>query len=142
MPVIGRWRGGYEIAIDDGRAHRLTVDLPAEDGGHSAGASSSELAVAALAGSLATSFLLHARHEGLEVDGLTVVLEDDAASPSALPRRVRGTVRVRTRGATTVVEEILTLARRASPVARLFESAGVVLDLHPVTESPAIPARR
>lgn len=142
MPVIATWRGGYEIALEDGRTHRVTVDLPPEEGGRSAGTTAGELTVMALAGSLATAFLHHARHAGVELEGLTVGLEgENGGSPGPL-RRVRGTLRARTRAATADVERVLGEAVHASAVGAMFARSGISIEVRAVTESPAVVARR
>ncbi len=142
MPVVGVWRGGYEIVFDDGRTHRVTVDLPAESGGRSVGTSSFDLILMALAGSIGTTFLAHARRQGMDVEGLSVALEEDPNGPTGATGRIRGTVRARTRSASATVEELLRSSLRAAPVGALLERAGVAIELRAVTESPpAVPRR-
>ncbi len=142
MPVVGVWRGGHEIACDDGRTHRVVVGLPAEAGGRSTGTSSSDLVLMALTGSLGTTLLVHARRQGVEVEGLTIAVEEDPAGPTGGNGRVRGTVRVRTRSTSANVEELVRTAIDTAPVGVMLARAGIRVDVRAVTESPAVPPRR
>jgi uncharacterized OsmC-like protein len=135
MQAVATWRKGHEFLLEDGRAHSVLVDLPPEDGGASAGTSPLELSVLALAGSLASTFVVVARKRHLDFSGLTVVLEGDPASADA--GGLHGTLRLRTRADRTEVDVTLRAALELCPVARMFREAR--LPLHVVAVVAPLP---
>jgi putative redox protein len=125
MQAVATWRKGHEVLLEDGRAHSVVVDLPPEEGGASAGTTPLELSLLALAGSLASTFVVLARKRRLEFSGLTVVIEGDPPNPSTAVAGLRGTLRLRTRADQGDVESVLRAALESSPVGRIFQDAHV-----------------
>lgn len=113
------------MLLEDGRAHAVVVDHPPEGGGASAGTTSLELTMLALAGSVATTFVALARKRGMDFSGVKLVLEGDLATTDAGLREVHGTLRVRSRADRTEVEATLRNALELAPVGRLFSAAKV-----------------
>ena len=138
MQAIGKWTRGFETVLTDERTHRVTVDLPVDEGGRSAGPSSLELAILALAGGLTTTFVQIARRRRLAVQGLAIALEGERTDSPCGIARVRGTLRVRTRGPSEEVEGILHLALRESPVAAIFARAGIEVEVTPLLQPPTL----
>jgi len=134
MRAIGTWAGGFRTTLDDGRTHRVTVDLPREEGGESAGTSALELSVLALAGCISTIFALVARRRRLAFEALTVGLEAERPEGAPTIARVRGTVRVRTHSSPEEVATALRLTLRSCPVGVLFEKAGIPVEVVPIVE--------
>lgn len=125
MQAVATWRKGHEFLLEDGRAHSVLIDLPPEEGGASAGTTPLELSVLALAGSLASTFVLLAHKRRLDVSGLTLVLEGDPPAPLPAATGVHGTLRLRSRAERSEVDAVLKAALEMSPVARIFREAHV-----------------
>jgi putative redox protein len=140
MQAIGTWTHGYETILEDAHAHRVTVDLPVDEGGRSAGASALELCVLSLAGCITTIFALVARRRRLVLQGMTVALEADRPPGSPTITRVHGTLRVRTKADPAEVETALRLTLKTCPVGVLFERAQIPVEVTPIVLSPAVPA--
>jgi putative redox protein len=136
MRAIGTWAGGFRTILDDGRTHHVTVDLPREEGGESAGTSALELSVLALGGCISTIFALVARRRRLAFEALTVGLEAERPEGAPTITRVRGTLRVRTHSSPEEVATALRLTLRTCPVGVLFEKAGVPVEVVPIVEHP------
>lgn len=136
MQAMGTWRGGYRTVLEDGRTHTVTVDLPRDEGGESAGTSALELAVLSLAGCITTIFALVARRRRLAFVGMSIALEADRPLGAPTLTRVRGTFRLRTDATLDEVSTALRLTLRTCPVGVLFEKAGIPVDVAPVIESP------
>jgi len=134
MQAIATWTGGFRTVLDDGRTHRVTVDLPREEGGESAGTTALELCVLSLAGCITTIFGLVARRRHLSFDGMTVGLEAEKAQGATTITRVRGTFRIRTKAPPEEVATALRLTLKTCPVGVLFEKAGVPVEITPFTE--------
>jgi len=138
MQAIGRWTGGYESVLEDAHAHHVTVDLPIDEGGKSAGPSALELAVLSLAGCINTIFVLVARRRRLAFQGLTVALEAERPEGAATITRVHGTLRIRTRATPADVETVLRLTLRTCPVGVLFEKAGIPVEVTAMVLPPTV----
>ena len=134
MQAIGTWAGGYRTILEDGRTHTVTVDLPRDEGGESAGTSALELAVLSLAGCITTIFALVARRRRLPFSGMSIALEAERPDGSPTIARVRGTFRLRTTATPEEVGTTLRLTLRTCPVGVLFHQAGVPVDVVPLIE--------
>jgi len=141
MRAIATWTGGFRSVLEDGRTHHVTVDLPREDGGESAGTSALELAVLSLAGCISTIFAVVARRRHLAFEALTVGLEAERPEGAPTITRVRGTVRVRTRASADEVATALRLTLGICPVGVLFGKAGIPVEVTPLAERPGASAR-
>ena len=134
MQAIGTWAGGYRTVLEDGRTHSVTVDLPRDEGGDSAGTSALELAVLSLAGCITTIFTLIARRRRLSFSGMSIALEAERPEGAPTITRVRGTFRLRTAASPAEVSTTLRLTVRTCPVGMIFEKAGIPVDVTPVLE--------
>jgi len=140
MQAVATWRKGHEFLLEDGRAHSVLVDLPPEDGGASAGTTPLELSLLALAGSLASTFVVVARKRHLDFSGLTVVLEGHAHSSLDSSGGVRGTLRLRTKAERSEVDATLRTAIEVCPVGRIFRDARVPVNVVAVVAPATRPA--
>jgi len=139
MQAVATWRKGHEFLLEDGRAHSALVDLPPEEGGASAGTTPLELAVLALAGSIASTFVTVAHKRRLDFSGLTVVLEGDPPSPSPAAGGVHGTLRLRSHADRSEVDAALHQAIELSPVAKIFRDAQIPVNVVTVVSSAGRP---
>ena len=140
MQAIATWKGRYEFLLEDGHAHTVAIDLPAGEGGRSAGPPPFDLTFLSLAGSIVTSFAVVAEKRRNALYGLALALEADPTHGPAPVTRVRGTLRVRARADVVEVESALGIALKLSPVAALFARAGVEFDLFPIVVPLAPPS--
>jgi uncharacterized OsmC-like protein len=138
MQVIGTWKGEYVVRLDDGRSHEVTVDLPVDEGGRSAGTSALELAVLALAGCITTTFAMVAKRRRLSFEGMRITLEAERPPKAPTLTRVRGTLRLRTSAEPEEVDIALRLATKICPVGVLFEQARVPVEVRPLLEPPRV----
>lgn len=139
MQAVATWRKGHEILLEDGRAHSVVVDHPPDGGGASAGTTSLELSMLALAGSVASAFVTVARKRRMDFSGVKLVLEGEIAPTDAGLREVHGTLRVRSRADRSEAEATLRSALELAPVGRLFREAGVPVNVILALTSTARP---
>lgn len=140
MQAIGTWTHGYETILEDEHAHRVTVDLPVDEGGRSAGPSALELSVLSLAGCITTIFALVARRRRLTFQGMSVALEAERPPGAPTITRVHGTFRLRTRAELSEVEAALRIALKTCPVGVLFEKAQIPVEITAIVQPTAVPA--
>jgi putative redox protein len=129
MEARAVWKGGFEIQLDDGRGHAVTVDLPPHEGGTNAGTSSLELGVLSLAGCISTIFGLVAQRRKLSFTGLTVSLVADRPPRAPTIEKVHGTLEVRTSASPEEVETVLRLTLKTCPIGVLFDRAHVPVEV-------------
>ena len=125
MEARGEWVSGHRTRLDDGRGHRVTVDLPEDEGGSDAGTSALELSVLALAGCITTIFGLVAAKRRLPFDGLRVGLTGLRTSGAPTLQAVRGTLEVRSTAPEEEIATVLRLTLKTCPVGVLFERAQI-----------------
>jgi putative redox protein len=137
MQARGTWKGGYETLLEDDHAHSVTVDLPIDEGGRSAGPSALDLSLLSLAGCVSTIFALVAHKRRLEYQGLSVALEAERPEHAPTITKVHGTVRIRTRAPPSEVDTALRLTVKTCPVGVIFERAGIPVEIRPIVVPPA-----
>ena len=129
MEAHAVWKGRARIEADDGRGHRIVIDLPSDEDGEDAGTSALELAVVSLAGCLLTIFPLVAKRRRLEFRSMEVDLRGHRGPKAPTVERVEGVMRVGTDAGQEEAETVLRLTTRTCPVGVLFERAGVPVDI-------------
>lgn len=125
MKAVGTWQGGYRTVLEDSTGHRVTVDLPHDEGGGNAGPFALELSVLSLAGCIMTIFALVAKKRRLKFEGMSVEL--DAQRPEGAPTitSVEGILRISTSAPRADVETTLEITLRTCPVGVLYKRAHV-----------------
>ncbi len=132
MQALGTWKGGFETQIADDHAHSVTVDLPIDEGGRSAGPTGLDLALLSLAGCISTTFAVIARKRRLEFQGMGIALESERPEGAPTITRVHGTLRLRTKASLSEVETALRLTVKSCPVGVIFEKAGIPVEVRPL----------
>jgi putative redox protein len=139
MQARGTWVGGFATELDDGRGHRLLVDLPSDEGGRDAGTSALELSLLSLTGCVTTIFALVAAKRRVQFSGLTVDLKAVRPVGSPTIRSVHGTVQVQSEAANEDVETVVRLTLKTCPVGVLFEQAHIPVSIEVVVKPPSAP---
>jgi len=142
MQARATWKGGFETHLEDGRGHRVTVDLPVDEGGRDVGTSALELMVLSLAGCISTIFALIAEKRKLTYDGMTISLT--AVRPRGAPTitKVEGRIAVQSAAAQGEVETVVRLTVRTCPVGALLERAHVPIEVEVVVTPPSLAAKQ
>ena len=128
MKANAVWIEGFKSELENGRGHRVVVDLPIEQGRKDSGPSALELAVMALAGCVTTIFKVIAEKRKFDYKYLKVELDADKPKEATTIATVRGHVELITNGSEKEAQTILSLKFNTSPVGVLFEKAGIKVD--------------
>lgn len=112
------------IAVDDGRAHSVCLDLPPELG-TDMGPTALELGVMSYAGCLATIFTLTAKKMRVLLKDLEVKMEAVKSEDEGTIIEANFNVLVKTDVSEERVQRIFKLTLENCPVGKLFEKAGV-----------------
>ncbi|MBS7632981.1 OsmC family protein [Candidatus Bathyarchaeota archaeon] len=114
----------FRIAVDDGRAHSVCVDLPPEMG-TDRGPTALELGVMSFAGCVATIFILMAKKTRVNFSGLEVNMKAEKPEGAKTVTKADYEVIVKSDEAEEKLRRVLELTRANCPVGLIFEKAGV-----------------
>lgn len=112
------------IAVDDGRAHSVCLDLPPELG-TDMGPTALELGVMSYAGCFATIFALTAKKMHIPLKDLEVKLEAIKSEEAGTIAEANFNILVRAEAPEDRIQRIFKLTLENCPVGKIFEKAGV-----------------
>jgi len=112
------------IAVDNGRAHSVCLDLPPELG-TDMGPTALELGVMSYAGCFATIFALMAKKMRVQLKDLEVKTEAVKSEEAGTVTEVSFNITVRAEATKEQIQKIFKLTLENCPVGKLFEKAGV-----------------
>jgi uncharacterized OsmC-like protein len=121
------------IAVDNGRAHSICLDLPPELG-TDMGPTALELGVMSYAGCFATIFALTAKKMRVPLKDLEVKLEAVKSEEEGTITEANFDIMVKTNASEDRVQRIFKLTLENCPVGKLFEKAGVKTSYNLITE--------
>ncbi|MDI6805952.1 MAG: OsmC family protein [Candidatus Bathyarchaeia archaeon] len=111
------------IAVDNGRAHSICLDLPQELGSDM-GPTALECAVMSYAGCFATIFALTAKKIRVPLEDLEVRLEAVKSDEAGTITEANFNIQVKATAPEDSVQRIFQLTLENCPVGKLFEKAG------------------
>ena len=112
------------VAVDNGRAHSVCLDLPPELG-TDMGPTDLELAVMSLSGCFTTIFLLTAKKMRVQLKDLEVELHAQKSEETGTIASAEFNIKVKSDVHEDRIQRIFELTRKNCPVGKLFEKAGV-----------------
>ncbi len=112
------------VAVDNGRAHSVCLDLPPELG-TDMGPTALELGVMSFAGCFATIFSLTAKKMRIQLKDLEVELRALKSEATGTVASAKFNITVKSDARKDRIQRIFKLTRENCPVGKLFEQAGV-----------------
>lgn len=112
------------VAVDNGRAHSVCLDLPPELG-TDMGPTALELGVMSFAGCFATIFSLTAKKMRIQLKDLEVELRALKSEETGTVASAKFNITVKSDARKDRIQRIFKLTRENCPVGKLFEQAGV-----------------
>ena len=112
------------VAVDNGRAHSLCLDLPTELG-TDMGPTALELGVMSFSGCFATIFSLTAKKMRIQLKDLEVELRAQKSEETGTIASAEFNITVESDVSDNRIQRIFELTRKNCPVGKLFEQAGV-----------------
>jgi len=128
MNSIAKWEEGFRSTVDNGRNHKVTVDLPEQKKGSDCGPTALELTLMGLSGCISTIFSVIATNSKVDFNDLRVDVNDE--SPENVPTfsSIKIEVRVKSEQNEKKLQKILSKTMKTCPVGLLFEAAGVNIE--------------
>lgn len=112
------------VAVDNGRAHSVCLDLPPELG-TDMGPTALELGVMSFSGCFATIFSLTAKKMRIQLNDLEVELRAQKSEETGTIMSAEFDITVKSDAEEDRIQRIFQLTRENCPVGKLFERAGV-----------------
>lgn len=112
------------VAVDNGRAHSVCLDLPPELG-TDMGPTALELGAMSFAGCFATIFSLTAKKMRIHLKDLEVELRAQKSEETGTIASAEFNITVKSDVSEDRIQRIFELTRKNCPVGKLFEQAGV-----------------
>lgn len=125
MKATSTWTKGFQSILDDGRGHKVTVDLPKESKGEDTGTSALELTNMTLAGCITTIFALVAGKMRLSFSSIKVDVESVKSKETGTIGTSKIVAVVSSDGDHSKIEKCFNITMQTCPVGLLFEKAGV-----------------
>ena len=114
----------FRIAVDDGRAHSVCLDLP-PDMGTDMGPTALELGVMSFAGCVATIFVLMVKKMRLKISQLEVAMKAEKPEGASTVTRADYTLIRKSPENKERLRRAFDLMRQNCPVGLIFEKAGI-----------------
>ena len=112
------------VAVDNGRAHSVCLDLPPELG-TDMGPTALELGVMSFSGCFVTIFSLTAKKMRIQLKDLEVLLRAQKSAETGTIISAEFSITVKSDASEDRIQRIFELTRKNCPVGKLFEQAGV-----------------
>ena len=112
------------VAVDNGRAHSVCLDLPPELG-TDMGPTALELGVMSFSGCFVTIFSLTAKKMRIQLKDLEVLLRAQKSAETGTIISAEFSITVKSDASEDRIQRIFELTSKNCPVGKLFEQAGV-----------------
>lgn len=117
----------FQIAVDDGRAHSVVLDLPQEIG-TDRGPTALELGVMSFAGCIATIFILMAKKMRVQISDLEIKMKAEKSEEARTVTKADYEVTVTSGESEDKIKKVFEITKANCPVGLLFEKAGVQIN--------------
>ncbi len=114
----------FRIAVDDGRAHSVVLDLPPEIG-TDRGPTALELGVMSFAGCIATIFALMAKKTRVQISDIEIEMKAEKPEEARTVTMAGYKITVTSGESEEKLKRVFELTKANCPVGLLFERAGV-----------------
>ncbi|RLE71210.1 MAG: hypothetical protein DRJ37_05430 [Thermoprotei archaeon] len=119
---------GFWIAVDNGRNHSITLDLPTSQGGTDKGPTALELAVMGLAGCIVTILKLTCDKMRIPVEKLEAVVDAEKPKEALTVTKASIIAKIKTSADEALVKRAWKITLKNCPVGILFKQAGVEIE--------------
>jgi uncharacterized OsmC-like protein len=123
MRITSEWQEGFKSVINNGRNHRVTVDLPYLQHGKDEGPSSLELAVMGYAGCVTTVYKMMAEKLKVEVFAMRCVINTEYNGKTIGKAEIL--LELISDHPTELLKKAYKLTQNNCPVGILFKNSGV-----------------
>ena len=120
-----RWIRGYLVDVDDGRGHKIQMDLPPYQNGEDLAATALEYMVMGYAGCTVTMYKIIADKMRLQIDSIDIVVEAEKLGEMDTVTDLKSVLTVKSSEPEEKLQKTLEMVKQTCPVGRIFDMAQI-----------------
>jgi len=131
-----RWIRGYLTEVDDGRGHKVQMDLPPHQNGEDLAATALEYMVMGYAGCTVTMYKIIADKMRLQVDSIDIVVDAEKLGEMDSVTDLKSVLTVKSNEPEEKLLKALEMVKQTCPVGRIFDLAQIPSVIELVVQLP------
>ena len=131
-----RWIKGYLTEVDDGRGHKVQMDLPPHQNGEDLAATALEYMVMGYAGCTVTTYKIIADKMRLQIDSIDMVVEAEKLGEMATVTDLKSVLTVKSSEPEEKLQKALEMVKQMCPVGRIYDLAQIPSVIELVIQHP------
>ncbi|MHA1206143.1 MAG: OsmC family protein [Candidatus Hodarchaeales archaeon] len=131
-----RWIKGYLTEVDDGRGHKIQMDLPPHQNGEDLAATALEYMVMGYAGCTVTTYKIIADKMRLQIDSIDMVVEAEKLGEMATVTDLKSVLTVKSSEPEEKLQKALEMVKQMCPVGRIYDLAQIPSAIELVIQHP------
>ena len=120
-----RWIRGYLVDVDDGRGHKIQMDLPPHQNGEDLAATALEYMVMGYAGCTVTMYKIIANKMRLQIDSIDITVEAEKLGERETVTNLKSILRVKSNELEGKLRKALEMVKETCPVGRIYDMAQI-----------------
>ena len=120
-----RWIQGYLTDVDDGRGHKVQMDLPPHQNGEDLAATALEYMVMGYAGCTVTMFKLIADKMRLKIESIDIAVEAEKLGEMETVTDLKSVLTVKSSEPEAKLQKALEMVKETCPVGRIYDMAKI-----------------
>ena len=120
-----RWIRGYVVDVDDGRGHKIQMDLPPHQNGEDLAATALEYIVMGYAGCTVTMYKIIADKMRLHIDSIDIAVEAEKLGEMETVTDLKSVLTVKSSEPEEKLQKTLEMVKQTCPVGRIFDMAQI-----------------
>lgn len=131
-----RWIKGYLTEVDDGRGHKIQMDLPPHQNGEDLAATALEYMVMGYAGCTVTTYKIIVDKMRLQIDSIDMVVEAEKLGEMDTVTELKSVLTVKSTEPEEKLQKALEMVKQMCPVGRIYDLAQIPSAIELVIQHP------
>ncbi len=131
-----RWIRGYLTEVDDGRGHKIQMDLPLHQNGEDLAATALEYMVMGYAGCTVTMYKIIADKMRLQIDSIDIIVEAEKLGEMDTVTDLKSVITVKSNEQEEKLLKALEMVKKTCPVGRIYDLAQIPSVIELVIQKP------
>lgn len=130
------WIRGYLTEVDDGRGHKIQMDLPPHQNGEDLAATALEYMVMGYAGCTVTMYKIIADKMRLHIDSIDIFVEAEKLGEMETVTDLKSVLTVKSSEQEEKLLKALEMVKKTCPVGRIYDMAQIPSVIELVIQNP------
>ena len=131
-----RWIKGYLTEVDDGRGHKIQMDLPPHQNGEDLAATALEYMVMGYAGCTVTTYKIIVDKMRLQIDSIDMVVEAEKLGEMDTVTDLKSVLTVKSSEPEEKLQKALEMVKQMCPVGRIYDLAQIPSAIELIIQRP------